>query len=499
MPNVPASEPRPRATGAAEFEVREVGRVTSVREFIVKVDGLPSCMNGQMVEFGDGSRGMVMGFNEESVLVLVFGDKSHVRAGDEVYSRGELFSVPVGDEFIGRIVTSLGEPDDGMGAIASQSSNPIFREAPGVMERVPVREALETGVRIIDASFPIAKGQRQLVIGDQMTGKTTIATDTILNQHDKGVLCIYCAIGQSQSSFLRVVRLLQERKAMAYTIIVSGIASAPLGEQFLAPYSACALAEYFISKGRDVFVAFDDMSKHAWAYRQLSLLLERSPGREAYPGDIFYMHSQMLERAGKFLPELGGGTATFLPIVATIQGDITGYIQTNLISITDGQLYLSTSLFQKGFKPAIDFGLSVSRIGNRAQCAAMKELSGKLRLEYLQYQELLRMTTMKADLSSNAETRLRRGELITQLFSQHKGRPSSLAEQVIFLYAVRSGLLDAVPQLWGRFKRDAYTWIVSHAPDLVRTLSQQQQLGPDLKRNLDQALAEFLKDEEPTA
>ncbi len=484
-----------QAAARTAFDVREVGRVTSVREFIVKVDGLPSCMNGQMVEFSRGGRGMVMGYSEKEVLILVLGKKAHIRAGDEIYSRGEPFAIPVGEGFVGRVVSSLGEPLDGQGPIASESANPTFREPPGVMERVPIRDALQTGVRIIDASFPVAKGQRQLIIGDQMTGKTTLATDTILNQGDKGVLCIYCAVGQSQSAFLKTLRLLRERGAMAYTIALAGIASVPPGEQFLAPYAAAALAEYFASKGRDVFVAFDDLGKHAWAYRQLSLLLERSPGREAYPGDIFYIHSQLLERAGKFSPELGGGTITFFPVVATIQGDITGYIQTNLISITDGQIYLSTALFQRGFRPAIDFGLSVSRIGNRAQCAAMKELSSKLRLEYLQYQELVRMTTMKADLATEAENRLRRGELVTHMLTQTKAQPSSLEEQVVILYAIRKGLLDPVPAVWPAFKRGIFPWMTAHHAELLREIHDKQALSPSLKERLDQALMAYLKQE----
>ncbi len=487
--------PEPRLN-LARFDVHEVGRVVSVREFIVKVQGLPSCMNGQMVEFVTGDRGMVMGFTEEAVLVLILGNKARIRAGQEVYSRGEAFMLPVGDAFIGRIVTSLGEPVDGRAPIGAVSRNPIFREPPGVMERVPVKEALETGIRIVDASFPVAKGQRQLIIGDQMSGKTTIATDTILNQKDTRVICIYCAIGQSQSAFDKVLRLLRERGAMDYTVIVAGTASSPLGEQYLAPYAAAALGEYFVSKGRDVFIAFDDLSKHAWAYRQLSLLLERSPGREAYPGDIFYIHSQLLERAGKFMEDLGGGTMTFFPVVATIQGDITGYIQTNLISITDGQLYLNTLLFQKGFRPAIDFGLSVSRIGNRAQCQAMRELSGKLRLEYLQFQELQRMTTMKAELSADAEVRLRRGELVTRLFTQAKAHTSPLAEQVIFLYAIRRGLLDTVPQLWMRFKQNIFAWMKQAHPEVIRKIHEQQSLTPGLKQQLDEVLAEYLREEE---
>ncbi|MBI4340956.1 MAG: F0F1 ATP synthase subunit alpha [Candidatus Omnitrophica bacterium] len=477
------------------FDVREVGRVVSVREYIIRVHGLPSCMNGQLVEFGRGGRGIVMGYNEREVLVLLLGAAANVRAGDEVYSRSEPFLTPVGDAFIGRVVTALGEPCDGGAAVEAVQGLSTFQDAPGVMERVPVKQALQTGLRIIDAGFPIAKGQRQLIIGDQMTGKTTIATDTILNQRGKNVLCIYCAVGQSHSSFQKVLTLLKERGAMEYTMVVAGIASAPLGEQFLAPYAACAWGEYFASKGRDVFIAFDDLSKHAWAYRQLSLLFERPPGREAYPGDIFYIHSQLLERAGKFIPELGGGTMTFFPIVATIQGDITGYIQTNIISITDGQLYLNTGLFQKGFKPAIDFGLSVSRIGNKAQGDAMKELSGKLRLEYLRYQELLQMTAMKSDLSSEAEGRLRRGEVISQLLIQNKGQPSSLAEQLSFLYAIRKGVLDPFSrEARQRFKTEFMPWLQQRQPALVKALDEGTALIPQRKQAMDEALEAFIQE-----
>jgi len=290
------------------------------------------------------------------------------------------------------------------------------------------------------------------------------------------------------------LRLLKEQGALEYTVVIAGIASAPLAEQYLAPYAAAAVGEYFVSKGRDVFVAFDDLGKHAWAYRQLSLLLERSPGREAYPGDIFYVHSQLLERAGKFIPELGSGTMTFFPLVPTIQSDITGYIQTNLVSITDGQVYLNTQLFQQGFKPAVDFGLSVSRIGNRAQCEAMKGLSSKVRLEYLQFQELQRMTALKADLSDEAQTRLRRGELITQLFSQTKAQPSSLSEQVVILHAVREGVLDSLPQLWSKFKQEIYPWLESNHPKILQEIEEKQVVSSELKVLLDKALTEYLQE-----
>ncbi len=482
-------------SGSSALDVKEVGRVASVREMISEVLGLPSCMNGQIVEFSNGDQGMVMGFTEHRVLVLSFGSKGRIRAGDEVYSRSRSFMIPVGEDAIGRVVTALGLPFDDRGPIRKDAMNPIFREPPGVMQRIPVKDALETGIRIIDASFPLAKGQRQLIIGDQMTGKTSIVTDTILNQRGKNVICIYCSIGQSRSSFLKTLRILQEHDALKYTVVVAGIASVPLGEQYLAPYSACALGEYFAAQGKDVFIAFDDLGKHAWVYRQLSLLLERPPGREAYPGDIFYTHSQLLERAGKFGPEVGGGTMTFLPIVATIQSDMTGYIQTNLISITDGQLYLNTGFFQRGIRPAIDFGLSVSRIGNRAQCEAMKKLSGKLRLEYLQFMELQRMMAMKADLSESAQARLLRGELISFLFLQKNSEPSSLVEQIIFLYAVQTKILEGKMALAARFKKDITHWLTAHHPSLIKDIESSLTLAPEWTKRLDAAFEDFIKEQ----
>ncbi|MCX5703499.1 MAG: F0F1 ATP synthase subunit alpha, partial [Candidatus Omnitrophica bacterium] len=345
-----------------------------MRKFIVITEGLPSCMNGQIVEFASGTLGLVMGFTEEKVQILVLGDASSIRAGDEVYNKGKSLNLPVSDAFLGRVVNGLCQPLDGLGPIGASEFFPVFRIAPGVMERVPVKESLETGTLILDAIIPIAKGQRQLLIGDRLTGKTTVALDAILNQKGKDVICIYCCIGKPYSSLLKTLDILKENDAFKYTIVVSAVASVSTGEQYLAPYTACVLGEYFMYKGKDVFVIFDDLTKHAWTYRQISLLLERAPGREAYPGDIFYVHSQLVERAGYLKPELGGGSMTFFPIVEILQGDVTGYISTNLISMTDGQLYFSTALFNKGFKPAIDFGLSVSRIGNKAQWPAMKEL-----------------------------------------------------------------------------------------------------------------------------
>src|SRR3989304_3732474 len=352
---------------------------------------------------------MVIGFNEQKVTVLILGDETRIKSGDEVHGKQEPFKVPVGKAFVGRVVDSLSRPRDGRGKIEADDAYPVFRVAPGVMERIPVSEPLYTGTKIIDAITPLAKGQRELIIGDRVTGKTVLAADAILNQQGKDVICVYCCVGRSDASLSRIRQLLKDRGAMEYTIVAAAPAARPPGEQFLIPYTACAIGEYFMYHGRDVLVVFDDLTKHAWVHRQISLLLERSPGREAYPGDVFYIHSQLVERAGRLRPDLGGGPMTFLPIVVTQQGDVTGHIPSNLISITDRQLYTSASLFNEGFKPAIDFGLSVSRIGNKIQCEAMKELSQKLRLEYVQYKALLHLSGVKATLSPEAGGRPRGG------------------------------------------------------------------------------------------
>ena len=484
----------PAAQPAASFEIREVGHVKSVRELIVRVVGLPSCMNGQMVTFANGARGMVMGFSEHEVQVLLFGGKGRVRAGDEVYNRGEEFRVPVGEAFAGRIVNALCEPMDGRGPIAPDGVLPVFGEAPGVMERIPVDQTMETGTRILDAIIPIAKGQRQLIIGDRMTGKSTIALDAILNQQDKGIVAIYCCIGKPYSSLMKVIRLLQRHQAMVTTIVVAAPASTSVGEQYLAPYAASALGEYFMRRGKDVLVVFDDLTRHAWVYRQLSLLLERAPGREAYPGDIFYIHSQLVERAGYLTKDLGGGSMTFLPICEILQGDVTGFVPTNLISMTDGQVYLSTDLFNKGIKPAIDFGLSVSRIGSKAQWAGMKELSGRLRLEYLQYQELLQMTQMSTNLSADAEKRLKRGEAITALLVQNKNQPVPMEDQIMQLYALRRGILDEFsPEQLRRFKKEFGPSVRAEFPDVIVDLRKHKALTSDIKRRLDEALRRYLQ------
>lgn len=481
---------------SAQFEVKEVGFVRSVRKFVVIAEGLPSCMNGQIIEFANGTLGLVMGFSESKVQILVLGDASAIRAGDEIYNKGVLLSLPVSDGFVGRIVDALCRPQDGLGPIEASDHYPVFRVAPGVMERVPVKETFETGTLVLDAVIPIAKGQRQLVIGDRLTGKTSVAIDAIINQKGKDVICIYCCIGKPYSAFLKVLDILREHDALKYTIVVTGVASLSTGEQYLAPYTACMLGEYFMYKGKDVFAVFDDITKHAWVYRQISLLLERAPGREAYPGDIFYIHSQLVERAGYLKPELGGGSMTFFPIIEILQGDVTGYIPTNLISMTDGQLYFSTALFNKGFKPAIDFGLSVSRIGNKAQWPAMKELSKSLRLDYLQYKELLQMTQLRTSgLSKEAEARLRRGEAMNQLIIQDKNKPISIEEQIVYLYALSRGVLDSLSAVQiKQFKKEIMPFIEKIQPGTCADLRNTQELSEDIKARIEMGLKQYLKE-----
>jgi F-type H+-transporting ATPase subunit alpha len=475
------------------FEMREVGVVKSVQKFIVFAEGLPSCVSGQMVEFVNGLKGVVIGFFEEEVQILALGSASEIKAGDEVYNRGEFLVLPVGDNFLGRVINSLCEPQDGLGDIEASSAYPVFRVAPGVLDRVPVDRTLETGILTIDATIPIGKGQRQLLIGDRLTGKTTVAIDTIINQKGKDVVCIYCCIGKPYSSLLKILDIFREKDVMDYTIVVSGVASTSCGEQYLAPYTACMLGEYFMYNGKDVLVIFDDLTRHAWVYRQISLLLGRAPGREAYPGDIFYIHSQLMERAGQLKPELGGGSMTFFPIVEIQQGDVTGYISTNIISMTDGQIYFSTPLFNKGFRPAIDLGLSVSRIGSKAQWPAMKTLSKNLRLSYLQYKELLQMTQLRAtSLSKEAEASLKRGEAITQLLIQPKNRPVEIEEQIIYLYVLSLGILDTLSATEiRRYKDDLFPTIKEWDAAIIKKLRETKAFTDEVKKAFDNYLQKY--------
>lgn len=478
-----------------KFEVHEVGTVKSVREAIIRVVGLPSCINGQIVDLPNAGQGIVLGFNEQEVQILVLSSKGFIRTGNEVYNKGEFLYLPVGEAFLGRVVDSLCEPADAAGQISPADHYPLFAEAAGVLDRIPVKDALETGTLILDAVIPIAKGQRQLLIGDRLTGKTTVAIDAIINQKGKDVICIYCCIGKTYTSLLKILNIFREKEVMPYTIVVSGVASASMGEQYLAPYTAAMLGEYFMRQGRDVFVVFDDLIKHAWVYRQISLLLERAPGREAYPGDIFYIHSQLMERAGYLKPELGGGSMTFFPIVEILQGDVTGYISTNLISMTDGQIYFSTGLFNKGTKPAIDFGLSVSRIGNKAQWPGMKTLSKKLRLEYIQYQELLQMTQLRSTgLSKDAEEKLNRGKALTQLLIQDRNNPIPTEVEITFLFALSIGALDnlSISDI-KKFKYEFIGKIQEMYPELLPEIKNSQVLSDSVIAKLRDGLGRYFQ------
>lgn len=478
-----------------EYDVREVGRVQSIREFLVIAVGLPSCINGQIVEFKGGHLGLVMGFRDEQVQILVLDLKVNLRIGDEVYNRGKLLELPVGEDFLGRTVNSLCEPVDGLGTIQSMEKSFIFSDAPGVMDRVPVDQAIATGTFALDVVIPIAKGQRQLLIGDRLTGKTTVALDAILSQKGNDIVCVYCSIGKPFSNLTTVIDLLRERDALPYTIVVDSTSSTSVGQQYLGPYTACTLGEYFMYQGKDVIIVFDDLTKHAWTYRQISLLLERAPGREAYPGDIFYIHSQLMERAAYLKPELKGGSMTFFPIIETLQGDLTSFIPNNIVSMTDGQILFSSALFYKGIKPAIDFGLSVSRIGNKAQWPAMRKLSKDLRLEYLQYQELLQMTRLRATgLSEDAQARLKKGELITQLIRQDRYRPVPLEGQIIYLFALNLGMLDTLSGSGIKnFKNKILQFAKDKNPGLIEAISSTKTLTEDNEEQLGEVLLEFFE------
>jgi len=453
-------------------------------------------MLGQLVTFNNGMKGFVMGFNPNEVLVLLLGMSKGIKAGNEVYLREEAFKVPVGKNFIGRIINSLCESLDGKGAIEEDLSADIFRDAPAVLDREPVSQMMATGIRIIDSILPIGKGQRQLIIGDRMTGKTSIAVDTILYQKGRDVLCIYCCIGSAYAAFEKVVSLFKEKGALDYTIVVAALASAPIGEQYLAPYTASALGEYFMHEGRDVLVVFDDLTKHAWAYRELSLLLERPPGREAYPGDIFYLHAQLMERGANLSEEKGGGSMTLLSIANTLQGDISGFIPTNLISMSDGQVYLNSTLMGEGFKPAVDLGLSVSRIGTKIQPEGFRELTKNLELKYIQYRELLKATKLRSGTSEEVNASLRHGEKLEKLYIQERDSPSSLAEQYVFYYAFREKFLDKLTnEQFEQFKKKIFSFVENAIPAVVKKMEMGVALSGDDEAALKKCLVVFCHDQ----
>ncbi|MBO4707384.1 MAG: F0F1 ATP synthase subunit alpha [Elusimicrobiaceae bacterium] len=424
----------------------EEGTVISVGDGIARIYGLNNALAGELLTFPGGVQGMVMNLEYDNIGCVLLGDDTKVKEGDVVTRTGKVISIPVGDALLGRVVNPLGQPLDGRGAIKTTETRPMEVIAPGVVERQPVKEPLQTGLKAIDAMVPIGRGQRELIIGDRQTGKTAIAIDTIINQKQEksGVICIYVAIGQKQSTIAQVVKTLEDAGAMGYTIVVSASASDPASLLYAAPYAGCAMGEYFMWKGKDVLIIYDDLSKHAQAYRQMSLLLRRPPGREAYPGDVFYLHSRLLERACKLSKENGGGSLTALPIIETQANDISAYIPTNVISITDGQIYLDTRLFRSGIKPAIDVGLSVSRVGGSAQKKAMRKVSGTLRIDLAQYQELESFAQFGSELDKESQAQLSRGQRLRELLKQPQYSPMQVWEQVISLYAGTKGYMDSI-------------------------------------------------------
>jgi len=474
------------------LQYQETGIVRSVKGPIVVIEGLNKCIYGQTVKFGYETLGMVVGFNEEVVQVLLLKETEAVAPGSTATATLEPFNVPVGKKFIGRVVNALCEPTDGEGPIEADDYYNIFRDAPSVMMREPVDTPLETGVKIIDSMIPVGKGQRELILGDKMTGKTTICTDAIINQKGRGVICIYCCIGKSNSQLAKVVELFKEYQTFDYTIIVQATAAAHSGQLYLAPYISCAIGDYFMYNKGHVLVIFDDLTKHAWAYRQISLLLGRAPGRGSYPGDVFYLHSRLVERAARLNTELGGGSMTHLPIIETLENDLTAYIPTNLVSMTDGQIFVSSILFNEGFKPAINIGLSVSRVGSKAQWPIIKKLSGPIRLEYIQYIELLNITKLQVSVSKEVKRRLKRGEILVTFITQPKDLPVGTAELTFLLYAYKNDLLiDLSTTDIEAFKRNVLAYVKKNNPKLIEEIDSKKKLTDDIEKMLKQTLSEY--------
>jgi F-type H+-transporting ATPase subunit alpha len=449
-------------------------------------------MAGEMLEFPHGVFGIALNLEEESVGAVLLGEFKEIKEGDLVKRTGRIISVPVGDEMLGRVVNALGQPIDGKGPIATKQFSPIERIAPGVVDRQGVKEPLQTGLKAIDAMVPIGRGQRELIIGDRQTGKTAVAIDAILNQKDTGVICIYSAIGQKQSTVAQVVRTLEEADAMRYTIVVAASASDPAPLLYISPYSACTMGEYFRDSGRHALVVYDDLSKHAQSYREISLLLRRPPGREAYPGDVFYLHSRLLERASKLKTELGGGSLTALPIIETQAGDLSAYIPTNVISITDGQIFLESDLFNQGVRPAINVGNSVSRVGGSAQIKAMRQVAGTLRLDLAQYRELAAFAQFGSDLDKATQAQLNRGARLVEILKQPQYEPLPVERQVALVFAGTNGYLDKVALSDVRaFEAELYAFIDARHPEVFRGIAEKKQLDDQLKAALDGAVKEF--------
>src|SRR5471032_2752397 len=480
---------------AVEVDVAEVGSVVSLGDGIARVHGVERAMAGEMLEFPHGVFCIALNLEEDGVGAVLLGEYTAIKEGDIVKRTGRIISVPVGEELLGRVVNALGQPIDGKGPLGTTKFSPIERIAPGVVDRQSVKEPVQTGLKAIDAMVPIGRGQRELIIGDRQTGKTAVAIDAILNQKDTGVICIYNAIGQKQSTVAQVVRTLEENDAMRYTIVVAATASDPAPLLYIAPFSACTFGEYFRDSGRHALVVYDDLSKHAQSYREISLLLRRPPGREAYPGDVFYLHSRLLERAAKLNNELGGGSLTALPIIKTQAGDLSAYIPTNVISITDGQIFLESDLFHQGVRPAINVGNSVSRVGGSAQIKAMRQVAGTLRLALEQYRELAAFAQFGSDLDKSTQQQLTRGARLVEILKQPQYEPLAVERQVAIIYAATNGYMDSVtlPDVRA-YETELYRVLESRHPEILTGIREKKQLDDQLKAALESAVKAFSSD-----
>ena len=477
---------------SVQVDVAEVGTIVSLGDGIARVHGVERAMAGEMLAFPHNIFGIALNLEEDGVGVVLLGEFDKIKEGDEVKRTGRIISVPVGEEMIGRVVNALGQPIDGKGPIPTKQFAPIERLAPGVVDRQPVREPLQTGLKAIDAMVPIGRGQRELIIGDRQTGKTAVAIDTIINQKGKDVICIYNAIGQKQSTVAQVVKTLEETGSMEYSIVVSAAASDPAPLLYISPYSACAMGEYFRDSGRHACCIYDDLSKHAQAYREISLLLRRPPGREAYPGDVFYLHSRLLERAAKMRNELGSGSLTALPVIETQAGDLSAYIPTNVISITDGQIFLETDLFHQGVRPAINVGNSVSRVGGSAQVRAMRQVAGTLRLDLAQYRELAAFAQFGSDLDPATKAQLNRGARLVEILKQPQYQPIPVEKQVLIVYAGNNGYLDGVElsDVAG-YEQELYRFTEGRHPGVLMGIAEKKTLDDGLKGQINALLKEF--------
>ena len=477
-----------------KVDVSEVGSVVTVGDGISRVYGLDNCMAMELLEFPNGVFGMALNLEEDSVGAVLFGDDSLVKEGDVVKRTGKIMSVPVGDAVVGRALNAIGQPIDGKGPIESKETRIVDVVAPGIIQRQPVREPLQTGLKAIDSMIPIGRGQRELIIGDRQTGKTAVAIDAIINQKGGDVVCIYVAIGQKRSNIVNTMKILEENGAMEHTIIVSSTASEPAPLQYIAPYTGCTMGEYFRDKGRHALIVYDDLSKQATAYRQLSLLLRRPPGREAFPGDVFYLHSRLLERSSKLHDDLGGGSLTALPIIETQAGDVSGYIPTNVISITDGQIYLEPELFYAGIRPAVNVGLSVSRVGGAAQTKAMKQVAGSLRIDLAQFRELAAFAQFGSDLDKATLQQIERGKRMVELLKQGQYVPLPFEEQVMVIFAGVNGFLDDVPvESVTKFEEGFVRFLRDNKDALKKEVVEKKEITEDLKAKVSQAIEEFKK------